>query len=793
MSVVADNDSDLFKFVQYSQNEFALELSAEGNIYNGEVEFPAYYNDLPVNSGEVMLLKNVFTGITYPDVPEFNNSTYNIIANNGAKIKKNTNLKTIIIKHSGTINYTCKYATVLENVYLYCSSLNSVTLSGNSAGCVYHVINDDVKKALIAAGVAEDNVVLCEEIPTDPTDPPTPSLDYTSLNNALADGEAVDKSMYTETTFNALEAAILSGKAVKDNTNATQTDIDNAVKAIEDAIDGLVYKSADYKAVEDAKAKVPADLSGYTEETVKAVTDAVNVVVYDLDITHQSEVEAWAKAINDAIDGLKEKLDYTEMDTAIAEAEDIIANHSEEYTAESIALLESSLKTAKAYRDMDESIMNQVTIDSVTSNLSNRINNLEKIDIEKFLGDLNTVIADAEALDVSEYTAESYQVLADVIAAAKELNEDTNYQDILAAQTAIKNAVSKLILKPLEEFVKVYKNGEAAILAKGTADFTGATSVRVTFNCASDVSYNEYASIELQAVVSGTESYEKFAGKGDYTTGTNGWTETLALTNPISEGQSYAISAFTYSWSNASDYVYAVSKVEFLDAEGNVISKVTASTQAMAELKEAIAEAEKELNTGKYTVESAAVLTAAIEAANMLTEKSESADIRAAKEAIENAVDALELLVTTGNVTGTIKVSDEDDSTEMTVVAVAADGTEVSKTATSMGSYKIENLEAGDYTLIISGGKYAVRTYEVTVEVGVDIAQDVELNPYGDINGDGKVTTADVGLANAHAKGVKILEGYKFVCANVDINEAEVTTQDVGKINSHVKGVKALW
>ena len=412
------------------------------------------------------------------------------------------------------------------------------------------------------------------------------------------------------------------------------------------------------------------------------------------------------------------------------------------------------------------------------------------------LAELQTVIDTAEALDVSEYTAESYQVLADAIAAAKELNEDSNYQDILAAQTAIKNAVSKLILKPLEEFVKVYKNGEAAILAKGTADseMNGATSVRVTFNCAPDVSYNEYASIELQAVVSGTESYEKFAGKGDYTTGTNGWTETLALTNPISEGQSYAISAFTYSWSNASDYVYAVSKVEFLDAEGNVISKVTASTQAMAELKEAIAEAEKELNTGKYTVESAAVLTAAIEAANMLTEKSESADIRAAKEAIENAVKALEQKVVTGTVTGTIKVSDEDDSTVMTVVAVAADGTEVSKTATSMGSYKIENLEAGDYTLIISGGKYAVRTYEVTVEVGVDIAQDVELNPYGDINGDGKVTTADVDLANAHAKRISILEGYEFVCANVSDKAAEkVTTADVGMINSHAKGVKALW
>ncbi|MCD8327492.1 MAG: carboxypeptidase regulatory-like domain-containing protein [Ruminococcus sp.] len=143
------------------------------------------------------------------------------------------------------------------------------------------------------------------------------------------------------------------------------------------------------------------------------------------------------------------------------------------------------------------------------------------------------------------------------------------------------------------------------------------------------------------------------------------------------------------------------------------------------------------------------------------------------------------------DITGTINVSDEDATTEMTVTAVAEDGTETSVTATSMGEYTIEGLASGTYTLVVSGGKYVPREYSIEVDTE-DITQDVSLNPYGDVNGDGKATTADVGLANSHAKGVNLLEDYEFDCADVNI-DGSVTTADVGKINSHAKGVALLW
>lgn len=142
-------------------------------------------------------------------------------------------------------------------------------------------------------------------------------------------------------------------------------------------------------------------------------------------------------------------------------------------------------------------------------------------------------------------------------------------------------------------------------------------------------------------------------------------------------------------------------------------------------------------------------------------------------------------------ISGKVIVSDADASVDMTVTAISADGAECSVKANSMGEYSVTGIDAGAYTLKISGGKYAPREYSVEVS-GVDVTQDVSLNPYGDINGDGKVTTADVGMANSYAKRVKSPEDYQFVCADVT-KDGTVTTADVGKINSHAKDVNLIW
>ena len=64
---------------------------------------------------------------------------------------------------------------------------------------------------------------------------------------------------------------------------------------------------ADYTAVDAALAKVPADLTAYTDETVTALNNAKANVVRGKAFAKQSEVDAMAKAIEDAIKALVEK------------------------------------------------------------------------------------------------------------------------------------------------------------------------------------------------------------------------------------------------------------------------------------------------------------------------------------------------------------------------------------------------------------------------------------------------------------------------------------------------------
>lgn len=105
--------------------------------------------------------------------------------------------------------------------------------------------------------------------------------------------------------------------------------------------------------------------------------------------------------------------------------------------------------------------------------------------------------------------------------------------------------------------------------------------------------------------------------------------------------------------------------------------------------------------------------------------------------------------------------------------------------------YSIEGVLPGTYTMKVMKQNHVTREYTVTVGSS-NVVQDVKIHLKGDINGDGRVNTSDVGKANSHAKGTSTLTGYDFACADVN-GDGRVNTSDVGKINSHAKGTNKLW
>ena len=126
--------------------------------------------------------------------------------------------------------------------------------------------------------------------------------DYTAVEAAIARATALDSSLYSN--YADVETAI--GKVDRSKSKAEQAKVDAMAKAIEDAVSALQYKDADYTKVDAAIAKANA-LNENDYIDFSAVKVALDAVVRGKNITEQSEVDAMAKAIDDAIAALVKK------------------------------------------------------------------------------------------------------------------------------------------------------------------------------------------------------------------------------------------------------------------------------------------------------------------------------------------------------------------------------------------------------------------------------------------------------------------------------------------------------
>ena len=127
--------------------------------------------------------------------------------------------------------------------------------------------------------------------------------DYSAVEVAKA-AIPTDLTVYTDESVAALNTAVdgvVRGKAF-----VSQANVNAMAQVIEDAIAALQYKGADYTKVDEAIAKANR-LNKDNYKDFSAVEAAVNAVVRDKNITEQSEVDAMAKAIEDAIAALEQK------------------------------------------------------------------------------------------------------------------------------------------------------------------------------------------------------------------------------------------------------------------------------------------------------------------------------------------------------------------------------------------------------------------------------------------------------------------------------------------------------
>lgn len=128
--------------------------------------------------------------------------------------------------------------------------------------------------------------------------------DYSSVEALQTKVQGLDRSLYTDASLQALDDALNAVDTSK--TLFEQDDVDAMAEKINQALSMLAYRPGDYSKVDEALAKVPSDLTGYTQESVKALEAAITQVDRGLTVVDQSRIDEMATNIATAVNNLEE-------------------------------------------------------------------------------------------------------------------------------------------------------------------------------------------------------------------------------------------------------------------------------------------------------------------------------------------------------------------------------------------------------------------------------------------------------------------------------------------------------
>ena len=258
--------------------------------------------------------------------------------------------------------------------------------------------------------------------------------DYSAVDAAIAKANALNKDNYKD--FSAVETAINS--VVRGKKLAEQADVDAMAQAIEDAIAALQYKEADYTKVDEAIAKANA-LNKDNYKDFSAVETAINSVIRGKKLAEQAEVDAMAKAIEDAIADLQHKdADYTKVDAAIAKANALKKDNYKDFSAVEAAV--NAVVRGKNITEQGEVDAMEQAIETALSALQYKDADYTKVD---------AAISKANALKKDDY--KDFSAVESAVNAVVRGKNITEQGEVDAMAKAIEDALAALQYKDADK------------------------------------------------------------------------------------------------------------------------------------------------------------------------------------------------------------------------------------------------------------------------------------------------------------------------------------------------------
>ena len=258
--------------------------------------------------------------------------------------------------------------------------------------------------------------------------------DYSAVDAAIAKANALNKDNYKD--FSAVETAINS--VVRGKKLAEQADVDTMAQAIEDAIAALQYKEADYTKVDEAIAKANA-LNKDNYKDFSAVETAINSVVRGKKLAEQAEVDAMAKAIEDALAALQYKdADYTKVDAALAKANALKKDDYKDFSA-----VEAAVNAVARGKNITE----QGEVDAMAKAIEDALAALQYKDAD--YTKVDAAISKANALKKDDY--KDFSAVESAVNAVVRGKNITEQGEVDAMAKAIEDALAALQYKDADK------------------------------------------------------------------------------------------------------------------------------------------------------------------------------------------------------------------------------------------------------------------------------------------------------------------------------------------------------
>lgn len=208
---------------------------------------------------------------------------------------------------------------------------------------------------------------------------PPAEPDRTALNVAIAQAESIVETDYTPSSYAVMEEKLTAAKAVADNPDATQEEINTAADELNQAITGLVEAAdkADLNTILIQVRSILADQDSYLASSIEGLADKAaeaETLLNDPEAS-QADVDAMVTALQGMIDAAVKGADKSALQAAVDEAGKYDLTL---YTEDSVKALEEALASAQALLENSElSAEEQEAVDAAADALNKAMDALE--------------------------------------------------------------------------------------------------------------------------------------------------------------------------------------------------------------------------------------------------------------------------------------------------------------------------------------------------------------------------------------------------------------------------------